>query len=142
MRTQRFITIVCLLLWTVAHLHAYEKRDLLQKEADFEKVKSALIMEQKWVPYPDYSDRAGWDKLLGDYKEKYIRKGESYLDYEWKVVKATDYLEFGRSGDRRLWRVRSVKTIPHSEVCSWQRWLKGRDALSIRLSMVFLQVVK
>ena len=58
MRTQRFITIVCLLLWTVAHLHAYEKRDLLQKEADFEKVKSALIMEQKWVPYPDYSDRA------------------------------------------------------------------------------------
>ncbi len=142
MRTQRFITIVCLLLWTVAHLHAYEKRDLLQKEADFEKVKSALIMEQKWVPYPDYSDRAGWDKLLGDYKEKYIRKGESYLDYEWKVVKATDYLEFGRSGDRGLWRVRSVKTIPHSEVCSWQRWLKGRDALSIRLSMVFLQVVK
>ena len=132
MRTQRFITIVCLLLWTVAHLHAYEKRDLLQKEVDFEKVKSALIMEQKWVPYPDYSDRAGWDKLLGDYKEKYIRKGESYLDYEWKVVKATG----------RLWRVRSVKTIPHSEVCSWQRWLKGRDALSIRLSMVFLQVVK
>lgn len=47
MRTQRFITIVCLLLWTVAHLHAYEKRDLLQKEVDFEKVKSALIMEQK-----------------------------------------------------------------------------------------------
>ena len=102
MRTQRFITIVCLLLWTVAHLHAYEKRDLLQKEVDFEKVKSALIMEQKWVPYPDYSDRAGWDKLLGDYKEKYIRKGESYLDYEWKVVKATDYLEFGRSGDRAI----------------------------------------
>ena len=58
MRTQRFITIVCLLLWTVAHLHAYEKRNLLQKEADFEKVKSALIMGQKWVPYPDYSDRA------------------------------------------------------------------------------------
>lgn len=57
MRTQRFITIVCLLLWTVAHLHAYEKRNLLQKEADFEKVKSALIMGQKWVPYPDYSDR-------------------------------------------------------------------------------------
>lgn len=124
MRTQRFITIVCLLLWTVAHLHAYEKRDLLQKEVDFEKVKSALIMEQKWVPYPDYSDRAGWDKLLGDYKEKYIRKGESYLDYEWKVVKATDYLEFGRSGDRAIMEVRSVKTIPHSEVCSWQRWLK------------------
>lgn len=81
-------------------------------------------MEQKWVPYPDYSDRAGWDKLLGDYKEKYIRKGESYLDYEWKVVKATDYLEFGRSGDRAIMESPFGKTIPHSEVCSWPRWLK------------------
>ena len=102
MRTQRFITIVCLLLWTVAHLHAYEKRNLLQKEADFEKVKSALVMGQKWVPYPDYSDRAGWDKFLGEYKDDYIRKGESFLDYEWRIVKATDYLEYGRSGSRTI----------------------------------------
>ena len=90
MRTQRFITIVCLLLWTVAHLHAYEKRDLLQKEADFEKVKSALIMGQKWVPYPDYSDRAGWDKFLGDYKEDYIRKGNR-LSGIWTERKPDDY---------------------------------------------------
>lgn len=102
MRTQRFITIVCLLLWTATHLYAYEERNLLQKEADFEKVKSALLMEQKWVPYPDYSDRTGWDKFLGEYKDDYIRKGESFLDYEWKVVKATDYLEFGRSGNRTV----------------------------------------
>lgn len=57
MRTQRLITIVCLLFWTATHLYAYEERNLLQKEADFEKVKSALLMDQKWLPYPDYSDR-------------------------------------------------------------------------------------
>ena len=134
MRTQRFITIVCLLLWTVAHLHAYEKRNLLQKEADFEKVKSALVMGQKWVPYPDYSDRAGWDKFLGEYKDDYIRKGESFLDYEWRIVKATDYLEYGRSGSRTI--------MPQSEVCLWQRWPKEKDALSTRLSMAFLSAVK
>ena len=33
---------------------------------------------------------------------KIIRKGEEYLQYEWKVVKATDYLEFGRSGNRKV----------------------------------------
>ena len=142
MRTQRFITIVCLLLWTVAHLHAYEKRNLLQKEADFEKVKSALIMGQKWVPYPDYSDRAGWDKFLGDYKEDYIRKGECFLDYEWKIVKATDYLEYGRVAAGRLWRVRLARIILHLEACLWQRWLKERDALLTKLSMAFLSVVK
>lgn len=102
MRTQRVITILCLLLWTATQLHAYEKRDLLQKKASFEHVKAAVILDQKWVPYPAYSDRAGWDKLLGAYKEEYIRKGESYLDYEWKLVKATDYLEYGRSGSRTI----------------------------------------
>lgn len=70
---------MCLLFWTATHLYAYEERNLLQKEADFEKVKSALLMDQKWLPYPDYSDRAGWDKFLGDYKDEYIRKGESFL---------------------------------------------------------------
>jgi len=74
----------------------------LQKEAGFEKVKATLVMGQKWVPYPDYADRVGWDKFLGDYKEAYIQKGERFLSYEWKVVKATDYLEFGRSGDRDI----------------------------------------
>lgn len=102
MRTQRFISFVCLLFWAVTHLHAYETRNLLQKEAGFEKVKATLVMGQKWVPYPDYADRVGWDKFLGDYKEAYIQKGERFLSYEWKVVKATDYLEFGRSGDRDI----------------------------------------
>lgn len=105
MRTQRFFTIVCLLFWTATHLFAYEKRDLLQKAADFDKVKSALVMDRKWVPYPGYSDRAGWDKFLGEYKDEYIRKGEAYLDYEWKVVKATDYLEFGWSGNRDVMQI-------------------------------------
>lgn len=102
MRTQRLITVMCLLLWTVMHLHAYEERDLLQREADLQKVRSTLLMKQEWVSYPDYTDRGGWDRFLGDYKEKYIRKGEDYLKYEWKIVKATDYLEYGRSGSRTI----------------------------------------
>ena len=102
MRTQRLFMLMCLLLWATTYLHAYEERNLLQKEADLEKVKSALVMDQKWVSYPDYSDRAGWDQFLGEYKDDYIRKGEAFLNYEWKVVKATDYLEFGRSGDRDI----------------------------------------
>lgn len=102
MKTQRLIVIVCFLFSSVIQLYAYEKRDLLQKKADLEQVKSALIMGQQWIPYPDYADRIGWDHLLGDYKEPYIRRGERFLDYEWKVVRATDYLEYGRSGDRNI----------------------------------------
>lgn len=102
MRTQRLITVMCLLLWTVTYLHAYEERNLLQGKADLQKVRSTLLMKQEWVPYPDYTDRVGWDRFLGGYKEKYIRKGEDYLKYEWKIIKATDYLEYGRSGSRTV----------------------------------------
>ena len=59
-------------------------------------------MNQKWVPYPAYTDRAGWDELLGTNKENLIRAGEKMLNYEWKVIRATDYLEYERSGERNI----------------------------------------
>ncbi|MEG1748977.1 MAG: heparinase II/III family protein [Tannerellaceae bacterium] len=102
MNTRRLLGFVCLLFFLAVHLHAYTERNLLQKTADLEKVKSALVMNQKWVPYPNYTDRAGWDKLLGDYKAGIIRKGEKMLNYEWKVVTATDYIEYERTGNRRI----------------------------------------
>ena len=59
-------------------------------------------MERKWVPYPAYADRAGWDKLLGANKDAMVARGEKLLDYQWQVVKATDYLEYERSGNRKI----------------------------------------
>ena len=40
-------------------VHAYEKRDLLQRSATEAEVKASLVMDQKWVPYPAYTDRNG-----------------------------------------------------------------------------------
>ncbi len=81
---------------------AYEKRDLLQKKADMISLKSSLILNQKWVSYPKYTDREGWNVLTSGVKDEIISKGETALKYEWKVVKATDYLEFDRSGSRKI----------------------------------------
>jgi len=83
-------------------LHAYEERNLLQGLATSEQLRESLVMNQKWVTAPSYSDRAGWDKLLGDDKDRYIKRGEERLKYQWIVVKATDYLEYERSGNRRI----------------------------------------
>ena len=83
--------------------HAYTERNLLQKAAGSEEqLKEALVMNQKWVPYPAYNDRAGWNELLGTNKESLIRAGEKMLNYEWKVIRATDYLEYERSGERNI----------------------------------------
>lgn len=92
-----FFIIVCL---TVGNAHEY--RDLLQNEVDIKTLTNALILNQDWVSYPDYNDRKGWDNFVGDWKDELIRSGEEALQYEWRVVKASDYLEFERSGSQSI----------------------------------------
>lgn len=81
---------------------AYTERNILASRASREELKENLVQNQKWVTLPSYADRAGWDALLGDDKTEYIRRGEAFLDYGWPRVKATDYLEFERSGNRKV----------------------------------------
>ena len=55
----------------------------------------------KWLPYPDYSDREGWDALVSPAeKEGLISKAEKNLDYKWEWPTALQYVEFERSGNR------------------------------------------
>lgn len=77
-------------------------QDLLTKRYSFDFVKQSLIENQQWVSYPSYTDRAAWDELLGANKAMVIRRGESKLKYEWQTVKATDYLAYERTGNRKL----------------------------------------
>lgn len=94
--------ILILLLFFAVNMLAYTEKNLLVQKADIESLKGMLIMNQKWVPYPQYTDRKGWDTLLGDSKADLIKDGEKYLNYSWQVVKATDYLEYERSGNREI----------------------------------------
>lgn len=80
--------------------YAYEKRDLLQKKATLADVRNSLVTKDQWIGYPAYADRKGWDSFTGSLKEELIKEGEAYLDYTWKVVTASDYLEYERSGSR------------------------------------------
>jgi len=84
---------------------AYDQRDLLQKKSNVAALKSNLILNQKWVTYPRYKEREGWDALTAGVKDGIIKKGEAALNYEWRVVKATDYLEFDKSGSRTIMEI-------------------------------------
>jgi len=83
------------------HLFAQEPRFLLMKEAHDLDLGKVLIKDFSELKFPDYKDRAFWENLPGKIQADYIKKAEQYLDYDWPVVKATDYLEIIRSGDRR-----------------------------------------
>lgn len=98
----RMWTICCMLLFTTA-MFAYTERNLLQNSVTKEQLKEALVMNGAWVPYPAYSDREGWNSLLNDEdRQTLIKAGEKILDYKWQVIRATDYLEYERSGERNI----------------------------------------
>lgn len=55
-----------------------------------------------WFPYPAYSDRSAWDRLTEPFKSQIFKVADKYLDYKWELFKASDYLEYEKTGDRKL----------------------------------------
>lgn len=96
----RFLSIIITLLLAF-QAKAYEPRDLLQKKATLQRVKESLVPKDQWIKYPAYTSRAGWDILTGAFKAGLIKKGERFLNYEWMVVTASDYLAYERTGSRK-----------------------------------------
>src|SRR5690606_37392366 len=89
-----------IVLITAIGARGSEKRDLLQHAVSETAMKSKLVLDRSWVPYPAYEDRAAWEKLTEPVRDQLITTGEKYLDFEWRVLKATDYIEFEKSGSR------------------------------------------
>ncbi|WP_248722425.1 heparinase II/III family protein [Seonamhaeicola sp. ML3] len=93
--------ILLFLIFFSIHYSTSAQRNFLATSYTQEELKEMLVMNQKWVEYPDYNNREAWNNLLGNHKVSLIEKGEEYLDYEWQVVKATDYLDYSRTGNRQ-----------------------------------------
>ncbi|HLP38046.1 heparinase II/III domain-containing protein [Lacibacter sp.] len=94
------VFILVVLFFHAFTVSAYETRNLLQKKATVDQVKASLVSKTAWIRYPAYVNRNGWDAFTGSLKDELIKEGESYLNYTWKVVTASDYLEYDRSGSR------------------------------------------
>ncbi len=88
------------LIGVFVQLTATNERNLLTKAANIDQLKQMLVMNQEWVSYPAYVDREAWNDLLGKNRGSFIASGEDFLNYEWQVVRATDYLDYTRTGNR------------------------------------------
>ncbi len=86
---------------TTAAIPEIKERNILAKEAISVNLSESLVKDKSWNRLPDYYSREFWEKIPPRLKVEYISRAEEYLGYDWPVVKATDYLEFIRSGDRR-----------------------------------------
>jgi hypothetical protein len=78
-----------------------KERNILANKAKAVDLAKVLITDNSWNSLPDYKSRMFWERLPANIRKEYIEEAEGYLNYNWPVIKATDYLEFIRSGDRR-----------------------------------------
>ncbi len=75
-------------------------RNLLQQKTNPGQLAEILDTHKDWISYPAYTDRAGWDNFTGPLKSQLIKEGEAFLNYTWRLITATQYLEYERSGSR------------------------------------------
>lgn len=89
------------LLCTGLSAGAYTERNIIGRKAvSMENIRECVVTDRSWVTYPEYGDRSGWNEFLGDsLRNVLVREGEKLLDYDWHLIKATDYLEYVRSGN-------------------------------------------
>lgn len=78
-----------------------KERNILATKAKEINLSQILVTDNSWNKMPTYKDRAFWQSVSPVIRAEYIANAEKYLKYDWPAVKATDYLEIIRSGDRR-----------------------------------------
>ncbi|RYZ51728.1 MAG: heparinase, partial [Sphingobacteriales bacterium] len=92
--------LVTLLLPCVAISQA--ERNWLAGAYNKEQLAGSLTMDLIRQQYPGYQERTKWEAIDPNYRQQLISDGESVLNYTWQTIPATSYLEFTRSGNRRV----------------------------------------
>ncbi len=88
-------------LWIISSSQA-EERNMLSNLTNEQALMDQLLHDNSWVSFPAYQDRDAWNRIPEYYRLLLVGKGEKALGFNWGIVKATDYLEFVRSGDRNV----------------------------------------
>ncbi|WP_165822440.1 heparinase II/III domain-containing protein [Paenibacillus montanisoli] len=79
-------------------------------------LKAALLPRERILPFPKAEDRAAWEALLPETRNRWIALAETYIDYEWPALKVEHYRDYWRSGElhtrtRAIFERRSVLGI-------------------------------
>ncbi|HAH26099.1 MAG TPA: heparinase [Prolixibacteraceae bacterium] len=86
-----------------------QQQNLLSGKFSKEELSKLLIARDQWVPFPKIDDRAGWAKADPDMMKAYVKKAETYLNYEWPGISAVKSLLIERTGDRDEYQSVSFK---------------------------------
>lgn len=71
--------------------------DRFYNSKDFE---SCLVSPGKFCPFPRGTERSKWDGIDERQKRELISKAEEYLGFDWPILPAVRYMDYGRDGNR------------------------------------------
>lgn len=63
-------------------------------------IQELLIPAAHFHPYPTASERAAWQDIPAQKKQEVQDAVIPYMGFEWPLLRATDFMAFGRRGDR------------------------------------------
>ncbi|MBQ9549036.1 MAG: heparinase II/III family protein [Bacteroidales bacterium] len=91
------------LLLGASALQAREDRHLFKNAYDAIPDKASVFRPGgDWFPYPAYEDRAAWEQLTAPFRDQIIKRGEKALKHQWKIIRATTFLEYEQTKNRKL----------------------------------------
>ena len=102
---RRVVAVLAVLFCSLEVRSEEYPKQLLQKTFNEIKADKPFKCGTDWVRYPAYEDRQAWEELLGSHAGRLIKEGEKYLNFEWHMIKATQYLAFERTGERQIMEV-------------------------------------
>jgi hypothetical protein len=70
-------------------------------------VRQSLVPPGSWTPYPRIADRDGWTSLSAIRRQELVAAAEPLLGTSWPELKATLFMEFQRTGNRRHYEIES-----------------------------------
>jgi hypothetical protein len=70
-------------------------------------VRQSLVPPGSWSPFPRIADREGWTALAGEQRQALVTAAEPLLGTSWPELKATLFMEFQRTGNRRHYETAS-----------------------------------
>ena len=76
------------------------QKNLLSGKYTQEELKTILIPQAKWIPFPKLNDRNGWSKADQEMMKAYLKAAEPNINYVWPYIPATKSLLIERTGDR------------------------------------------
>ena len=124
MRIRIFYIVIASFL-SMVNLFAVE-RNLLENSVTLQQLSEVLAKGTEWVQYPAYNNRAAWEAIPPTVRNAIIKSGENALACEWPVIKATDYLEFVRSGNRDIMQQPQSRRVSAVEALALAELIEGK----------------